>query len=271
MTFPVVAMDRSALLKGQPNGRLSPKILTTTPGQAAGATVVLIHPAARAWRALTAAAKTAGHTLKTSGVSNSYRVYEVQERIFRERYQLVPIPTSDTKRWQGRTWYKLPGVATAAAPGTSNHGWGSAVDAGEERDGDPGSEPFDDPTLRWLRDNLRAYGWSWEIQSEPWHLRYFAGDKIPQAVLDYEDSLTPTPPTRPPEDDDMRHLVKTDTGPRAGWWIITDGIHGRHVEDRLDARVQVNSKLCTAAGTDTKGDPIPHDWPAQAVNDLKIV
>jgi LAS superfamily LD-carboxypeptidase LdcB len=38
--------------------------------------------------------------------------------------------------------------------------------------------------------NAHKYGFSWEIkegaQAEAWHIRYFTGDKIPQAVLDYE-------------------------------------------------------------------------------------
>lgn len=32
---------------------------------------------------------------------------------------------------------------------------------------------------------------------EPWHLRYCAGDRIPQAVLDFEASLTPPKPPTP--------------------------------------------------------------------------
>jgi LAS superfamily LD-carboxypeptidase LdcB len=31
--------------------------------------------------------------------------------------------------------------------------------------------------------NADDFGFSWEVQSEPWHLRYVAGDKVPAAVL----------------------------------------------------------------------------------------
>lgn len=60
----------------------------------------------------------------------------------------------------------------AAAPGTSNHGWGLAVDFGNI--GDEGS-----PTHNWLRANAPAYGWnhpSWArrggSKKESWHWEF---------------------------------------------------------------------------------------------------
>jgi hypothetical protein len=186
MTLIVRPMTKSSLLDGQSNGKLDSEILRTVPGQAGGASVTLIIPASRCWVALCHAAKLAGHTLKIGFTNSAYRSYNDQLRIFLERYTTTPISTTDKKWWNGRTWYKRPGVAIAAAPGTSNHGWASAVDAGEENDGDPGTESFDNPTLQWLIANMEAYGYSHELQSEPWHLRYNAGDNIPKAVLDFE-------------------------------------------------------------------------------------
>jgi hypothetical protein len=74
---------------------------------------------------------------------------------------------------------------------------------------------------------------------EPWHIRYVAGDNIPQAVLDYETSLlppaTPAPQPVPPQpeptpgDDDMKLVVvgSTDTtDPRRWWW---NGLAMRHI------------------------------------------
>jgi hypothetical protein len=197
MAFPVRTMTRSALLTGQTNGKLDAKILLSTSGQLGGSTVILVKPAARAWRALCAAAKRAGHILKATSVADSYRIYEIQERIFRDRYTTTYLPGRPYKVWNGRRWYQKPGTAVAAVPGTSNHGWASAVDAGEERDSDRSAESFDDPTLRWLIANEQTYGFSHEIQSEPWHLRYFAGDNIPPAVIAYERSIAPE------ESDDM--------------------------------------------------------------------
>lgn len=162
VAFPVVPITRSALLNGQSNGQLSPGILTTLPGVAGGAPITLIHPAARAWGAMAAEAAKAGHVLKAGAASNSYRTYAEQERIFRARYRTAYKANTDVKVWNGVRWYRWYG-ATAAVPGTSNHGWAQAVDGGEERDGDAGAEPFDAATLEWLRVNAVRFGWSWEI------------------------------------------------------------------------------------------------------------
>jgi peptidoglycan hydrolase-like protein with peptidoglycan-binding domain len=40
--------------------------------------------------------------------------------------------------------------------------------------------------IQWLIDNVKEFGWSWEVvPSEPWHIRYVNGDKIPAAVAMY--------------------------------------------------------------------------------------
>lgn len=211
MTFPVRTVVVPSVLNGQSNGKLPASILVATPGQSGGPTVLLVEPAARAWRALCAAAKQAGHTLKISGPSSAYRTYAVQETLFRQRFTTSPV--SQTKRlWLGQTWYLRPGYALAAVPGTSNHGRGLAVDTGVELDGDSGTESIDAPTLNWLLANEERFGFSHEVQSEPWHIRYFTGDRIPQAVLDFERSTTPTPPPAPParKDPDMAYIVTCD-------------------------------------------------------------
>lgn len=186
MAFPVSTFHRSAFLDGQTNGKLAGAVLEMTAGQAGGATVTLVKPAARAWRALCAAALAAGHTLKVTGPSSSYRLYDIQVSIFRTRYTTQYLPGRPSRSWGGQLWYQRPGTAVAAVPGTSNHGWASAVDTGEERDSDLGVESLDDPTLQWLVANEQRFGWSHEVQSEPWHLRYNSGDSIPAAVLAYE-------------------------------------------------------------------------------------
>ena len=162
MAFPVRNVVVPSALSGQANGRLTPGVLKATQGQAGGPTVELVEPAARAWRALCAEAKNAGHILKISGPSSAYRTYAVQELIFRQRYTTTNNGTPG-RLWEGRYWYKKPGVAAAAVPGTSNHGWGLACDVGEERDGDWGTESLDQGTLGWLARNAERFGWSWEI------------------------------------------------------------------------------------------------------------
>ena len=182
MTFPVKAIARPAVLAGQRNGRLDTRILIVIPGQEGGPTVRLVEPAATAWRALCAAAKAAGHVLKASGPADSYRPYDVQERIFRQRYTTTYLPGRPSRMWNGQRWFQKPGTAAAAVPGSSNHGDAIAVDTGVERDGDPSAESIDEAPLAWLLDHADEFGWSWELQSEPWHLHYFAGDVIPPAV-----------------------------------------------------------------------------------------
>jgi LAS superfamily LD-carboxypeptidase LdcB len=68
----------------------------------------------------------------------------------------------------------------AARPGTSEHGWGLAVDLCDGVDAGPGSA-----TYGWLRANAPAYGWenpTWARSGgagpyEPWHWEYLPGEQ----------------------------------------------------------------------------------------------
>lgn len=96
--------------------------LATAPGQR------LVSPAAENWDALARAVK--ARYGWTPYLTDSYRPYSVQERIFRERYRVMwsgSGPYGDVRYWQGVRWVRVTGAA-AAVPGTSNHGWGKAVD-----------------------------------------------------------------------------------------------------------------------------------------------
>lgn len=186
MALPVMPVKLPEVLLGQSNGRLPATILFNTPGQAGGPTVRLVECATRAWRALCAAAAKKGHILKATSLADSYRTYQQQVNTFTTHYSLDPIIGQPTKRWDGHTWWLIPGMSVAAVPGTSNHGYGLAVDTGEERDGDTGTESIDAATLAWLVANEHLYGFSHEVQSEPWHIRYCTGDDIPAAVLAFE-------------------------------------------------------------------------------------
>lgn len=86
----------------------------------------------------------------------------------------------------GKRWYKRKGLAAVASPGTSNHGFRSADDIALELDGDPDAEGVTEAFIRWLVPIAHLFGWTWELQSEAWHLSWIAGDEIPpfaQAVL----------------------------------------------------------------------------------------
>lgn len=265
--FPVRTVSRPACLSGQSNGRLDPSILVSTPGQAGGQEVRLVAPAARAWRALTAAALAAGHVLKPTSLHDSYRPYEVQERIFRQRYTTDYLAGRPFKSWNGQRWYQRPGTAVAAVPGTSNHGWGLAVDTGEERDSDIGTESLDDPTLRWLLDNEERFGFSHEVQSEPWHVRYFAGDDIPQAVLAYEQGNAPAAVVTTKEYDDMHvpALIVQAKG-KPEWWL-TDGITKQYI---ASAQYAATLRYIGKAKWDD-GIGAPFQWDASTVDAIRRV
>jgi hypothetical protein len=197
MAYPIAPVARPSDLTGQTNGRLSPALLRPV-GPRAGWS--MHHLAARAWEAARAAALCDGIVLSYSG--NPYRDYAGQEQLFRSRYTPDGPTTLDKtgRLWGGLRWYRHRG-APAAVPGTSNHGWGLAVDAALDADGDLDFEwpvkALDGPTLDWLVDNAARFGFSWESQVEPWHLRYVTGDAVPQAVRDHETGTAPTPAEHP--------------------------------------------------------------------------
>lgn len=212
MAYPVVAMRKSALLDGQLNGRLDPDIMRTR--TAGSGTVQLIHPAARSWAAMHADAKSDGITLGSVG---SYRTYARQVDLFTHHYTKTYLPGRRYKVWQGRRWYQRYGSPVVAIPGTSNHGWGSAVDV----------ESVTTVRLRWLLNNEIRFGWSHEVSTEPWHVRFWAGDGLTAAVRAYESNLQPKPPAPaplpPPIEGNVDIFSITDTGTDSNFAIMPDG------------------------------------------------
>lgn len=125
--------------------------------------------AAASWRRLTAAY---GRQIK---ITDSYRDYESQKRIFLQRY--VPQitgsgPYGDVRFWSGTRYVRRSGTAAAAVPGTSNHGWGTALDLADGVNTGAGS------TWDWLQANAACFGWrnpAWAKLPEffePWHWEY---------------------------------------------------------------------------------------------------
>ncbi len=211
------------MLAGVRNGRLPADILVRVPAAHGGPDVLLVEPAARAWKALVAQAERDGHLLRIGWPTSAYRPYADQERIFLDRY--VP-SIFGTRSWNGQRWRKKVGVAAAAVPGTSNHGLGLAIDLAEESDGDTDAESIDTATVLYLTGGVAdRFGWSWEIQSERWHIRYVAGDQIPQAVLAHEAS----------QEDGMTLLHDSDSGtwrvavPGEGSAVVSNPSHWRSV------------------------------------------
>lgn len=176
--LPVAKMKLPSTLKRQRNGLIKRTLL-----EPCGlGNYILLSPAARSFRALVAAAKEAGFEVWVTG---TYRSLAAQVELFTSRYGNSKVSGAPAVWWNNRRWWKRPAVAQAAKPGTSNHGWGLAVDFCL-KDGKtivPVSKPF----VNWLVKNAADFGWSAELQSEPWHWRAVHGDTIPDKVLQYEE------------------------------------------------------------------------------------
>lgn len=100
----------------------------------------LFAPAAASWDNLVAAAKADGIEIR---ITDSYRDYA-------EQVDLV----------ERKGLYSQGGLA--ATPGTSNHGWGMAVDA----------DVTDAATRNWLQVNGPRFGWIESVPREPWHWEF---------------------------------------------------------------------------------------------------
>jgi len=138
----------------------------------------MLHPlAAQAWEAMRKAAHADGiRPFKPTSSGDTYRSYVLQLGGFMARYTTKYVPDSKSIRmFQGNKYYLKPGMAPMAIPGTSTHNLGLAVDvwtASGER-------------LEWMLKNCDWYGFCWELQSEPWHIRYYTGDKVPLKVQQF--------------------------------------------------------------------------------------
>jgi LAS superfamily LD-carboxypeptidase LdcB len=135
--------------------------------------------AAAAWAAMVEKAKADGVELKPVSAGDTYRTYDAQLAAFKQRYTKKPNGNA-TRMFNGVKWYKKdPKLASLAAPGTSQHNLGIAVDV---------HTASETKRLKWLIDNVKTFGFSWEVvPEEPWHIRYVSGDDVPAAVRKYMD------------------------------------------------------------------------------------
>jgi len=209
----VVPVKQPADLKGVQPGKLPEALLRPAAGGGK-----LHWLTAAAWGAMVEAAKAEGIELKPVSAGDTYRTYESQLAAFKQRYTTKP-NGNQTRTFEGKKWYKKdPKLASLAAPGTSQHNTGLAVDvhtAGEPK------------RLKWLIANVRKFGFSWEVvPEEPWHLRYTEGDNPPAAVAEWmqknnwqKPTGVPAPApaaagTAPAVKDDGGDLDPGDSGPR---------------------------------------------------------
>jgi len=147
--YPVVKVKLCSHLKDVKPGELDFSLLRGIEGKGK-----LHHCAADAYEAMDAAANKDGIDLSPTSQADTYRSLETQEYGFYARYTDKPKPKlmKQTPRiYKGKAWYLKKGLAR----------------------------------LEWLLANAARFGFSWEVQSEPWHLRYVAGDETPKAVKDW--------------------------------------------------------------------------------------
>jgi hypothetical protein len=76
--------------------------------------------------------------------------------------------------------------ATAASPGTSPHGWWCADDLAIGPFPRMGTIGANSAIGQWLFAHEKEFGFGHGLSSEPWHVQWFVGDDMPQAVLDFE-------------------------------------------------------------------------------------
>lgn len=124
-----------ASLAGYGNGRIPETSLSPL----TGSNERMWAPAAEHLNVLLADAKKAGVSIS---ITDGYRTYDSQVRL------------ADQKGL-----YSQGGLA--AAPGTSEHGWGLAVDLG-----------LDATSQAWMRQHAKEYGFVENVPREPWHWEF---------------------------------------------------------------------------------------------------
>ena len=168
--YPVVKVKLCDHLKDVKPGEIPADLLSGIEGKGR-----LHHCAADAYEAMDAAANAEGIDLAPTSQADTYRSLETQEYGFYQRHTDNPskkLLKQKPRIYKGKAWYLKKGMAPMAVPGTSNHNLGVAIDIANASG----------KRLEWLLKNAQRFGFSWELQSEPWHLRYVAGDATPEAV-----------------------------------------------------------------------------------------
>lgn len=189
-------------LKGQANGKLGPcqmdAVFFAGVGHASLNRVVI-----RNWNALNVAVYgETGRWLTITSLADAFRSYDRQLAVFNVRMSPVYDPatcTTTTRTFNGKTWWLKKGYAPCATPGTSNHGWGLALDValydpnrndGDAYAGDPVGITSNPAVWAAFQRLAPEFGFSWEGRSgaivEPWHIRYVLGDEVAQRTIDVE-------------------------------------------------------------------------------------
>lgn len=132
-------------------------------------------------------------------ITGGYRSYELQVSTFLSRYSTTPSSIGDKRVWNGVSYWRHAGAA-AAVPGTSNHGWGMAVDFTTYVSGVPLVGVFGTAMRNWVVDHGPALGWispTWAHNGgnddEAWHFEYTLSPATGPDPDDYPGALAPLP------------------------------------------------------------------------------
>lgn len=180
--------------------------------------------AADAFNAMYDAALAAGHKLRNIG---DYRPVEQQLSMFKERYSDKPTGRKPeiTRTYEGKKWYLKKGMAPSGSPGTSNHGFGLAIDLAADAKGKivgiGGTKAY-----AWMTENAPNYGFYLQgaptkpdgkanPEYEAWHWQYCIGDKkapalsgvTPAAASAPAPDAVPTPVSSPKAADPSNDVV----------------------------------------------------------------
>jgi len=158
-------MSNRKLINEVSNGKLTNLTTIST-----GSNHKLNSEAAAAYEKMVKAAKEDGVEW---GITDSYRTFEVQDKIFDWDYY----KKTKKKRKKGTSGTPV------AYPGTSNHGWGAAVDLVVK---------YGDKAHTWLTKHASEFGFSNPFKNprtEPWHWEHVASAK----KLSSGSTVTPSP------------------------------------------------------------------------------
>lgn len=128
-----------------------------------------------------------GHLLRCDAAEQ----FAALNAAYRDRFG-ADIPITDSYRsYDAQVAVRIAKPHLAAVPGTSNHGWGLALDLSTPISGGASAE------YTWLRVHGPDYGWdnpSWArpggVKPEPWHFEFFAAGPVPDRASSAADVTT---------------------------------------------------------------------------------
>jgi len=133
------------------------------------------------------------------------------------------------QNWRWAEHQASASAPLAAFPGTSNHGWGLAVDL-RNGIGDPTSSTF-----AWMANNATKYGFTNDVNSEDWHWHHPSATSITKprdtGTTTASTGGTTVLPTPPKGNSDMFVLFNKDTG----WYALASTGYIFHLGSADDA------------------------------------